>query len=141
KQGRIETLTVAAHFLRRGGDEGHTEDGLKAGDVVQGLAGGAKIASLPDLYTALRGRKDRVTLRVLREGKVQEVSVPLIPARPPMKRQGLIFAGLLVAERVTLDTAESLLPPLRIEYIKPGEAGARAGFQVGDLLHMVGNQR
>jgi hypothetical protein len=58
-----------------------------------------------------------------------------------MKRQGLTFSGLLVTERVTLDTSESLLPPLRIEFIRPGEAAARAGFHNGDLLETVGGQR
>jgi S1-C subfamily serine protease len=117
------------------------EDGLNAGDIVQGLAGGPKVSSLPDLYVALRGREGRVKLQILRDGKAQEIAVALIPARPPMKRQGLTFAGMLVTERVTLDTADSLLPPLRIEFLKPGEAAARAGFQPGDHLHMVGNER
>jgi len=141
KQGRMETLTVAAHFPRIAGAQKSAEDGLMAGDVVQGLAGGPKLSSLPDFYTALRGRQGRVTLQILREGKAQEVSESLIPARPPMKRQGLTFAGLLVTERVTLDTADSLLPPLRIEFIRPGEAAARAGFQPWDHLHTVGDRR
>jgi len=141
KQGRIETLTVAAHFPRSAGEQISAEVGLQAGDVVQTLAGGPKLSSLADLYTALRGRLERVTLQVLRDGKVLEVSVPLIPARPPMQRQGLAFAGMLVTERVTLDTADSSLPPLRIEFIKPGEPAGRAGFQPWDHLHMVGGQR
>jgi S1-C subfamily serine protease len=114
---------------------------LRPGDIVQGLAGGPRLASLPDLHTALRGRQGRVRLEVLRDGKAREVDVPLIPARPPMKRQALIFAGLLVAERITLDTANSALPPLRIEFIKPGEAAARVGLHAGDHLHMVGERR
>jgi len=48
---------------------------------------------------------------------------------------------MLVTERVTLDTADSLLPPLRIEFIKPGEPAGRAGFQPWDHLHMVGGRR
>ena len=141
KQGRIETLTVAAHFPPAAGERIGAEAGLQTGDVVHALVGGPKLASLADLYTALRGRRDRVALQVLRDGKVQEVSVPLIPARPPMQRQGLTFAGMLVTERVTLDTANSLLPPLRIEYIKPGEPAGRAGFQTWDHLHLVGGRR
>jgi S1-C subfamily serine protease len=140
KQGRMETLTVAALFPQASRPKGG-EDGLRPGDIVQGLAGGPRLASLPDLYTALRGRQGRVRLEVLRDGKAREVDVPLIPARPPMKRQALIFAGLLVAERITLDTANSALPPLRIEFIKPGEAAARVGLHAGDHLHMVGERR
>jgi S1-C subfamily serine protease len=136
KRGRIETLTVAAPFPRAG-----SEAGLKAGDIVQGLVGGPKVSNLPDLYTALRGRRGLVTLQVLREGKALEITVPLIPARLPMLRQGLAFAGLLVTERVTLDSADSLLPPLRVEFIRPGEAAARAGFLAGDHLHTVGDRR
>ena len=53
-----------------------------------------QVASLPDLYTALRGKTERVTLRILRDGKAIEIAVPLIPARPPLKRQALTFGGL-----------------------------------------------
>ena len=141
KQGRIETLSVAARFPRAASEQINEGNGLKAGDIVQGLVGGPKLSSVPDLYTALRGRHDQVTLQVLRDGKAQEVTTPLIPARPPMKRQALAFAGMLVTERLTFDTADSLLPPLRIEFIKPGEAAARAGFQPGDHLDMVGDLR
>jgi serine protease Do len=141
KQGRIETLTVAALFPQSAGEQKSAEVGLKAGDIVQALAGGPKLLSLADLYTELRGRLDRVKLQVLRDGKSQEVSVSLVPPRPPMKRQGLTFAGMLVTERVTIDTDDSLLPPLRIEFIKSGEAAGRAGFQPWDLLDMVGDRR
>jgi hypothetical protein len=77
----------------------------------------------------------------LRDGKAQEINVHLISARPPMKRQGLVLAGMLVTERMTLDTADSLLPPLRIDFIKPGEAATRAGFLPWDHLDMVGDGR
>jgi S1-C subfamily serine protease len=141
KLGRIETLTVAARFPQRAGEPGDADAGLKPGDIVQALAGGPKLSSVADLYTALRGRQGRVQLHVLRDGKAVEVSVPLIPARPPMQRQGLAVAGMLIAERVTMDTQDSLLPPLRIEYIRAGEAAARAGFQTWDLLETIGDRR
>ncbi len=134
KQGRIETLTVAVPFPQSG-------DNLLGGDVVQGIAGGPKLATLPDLYTALRGRRDSVSLTVQRDGRLVDVSVPLIPAWPPLQRQGLIFAGLLIGERINADKAATVLPPLRIEFIKPGEAAARAGLQMGDSLEMVGTRR
>jgi S1-C subfamily serine protease len=141
KQGRVETLTVAAAYPRSNADKGIIEDGLKPGDIVQGVAGGPRLSSLPELNTALRGRQGQVTLDVLRDGKEQAVSVPLIPARPALKRQGLSFFGLLVTESITLDTADSNLPPLRIDFIKPGEAAARVGLRAGDHLDRVGGQR
>jgi serine protease Do len=141
KQGRAETLTVAADFPRIGNEPKSAEEGLRPGDVVQGLAGGPKLSSVPDLYTALRGRKDRITLQVVRNGKPLAVSVSLIPARPPMKRQGLAFAGMLVTERIALDAADSLLPPLRIEFIRPGEPAGRAGFQPWDHIDSVDDRR
>ena len=141
KQGRIETLTVASRFPQRAGEQGEAEVGLRPGDVVQSLAGGAKLSSVADLYTALRGRQGRVHLQVAREGKTVEVDVPLVPARPPMKRQGLTFSGMLITERATIDTDSSPLPPLRIEYIKPGEAATRSGFQTWDVLETVGGRR
>lgn len=141
KQGRIETLTVAARFPKRAAEQGDAEAGLQPGDVVQALAGGPRLSSVADLYTALRGRRGQVQLQVSRDGKALDVSVPLVPARPPMMRQGIAVAGMLIAERVTMDTEDSLLPPLRIEYIRPGEAAARAGFQMWDLLETVGDRR
>jgi len=141
KRGQVETLTVAAAFPRPSSDKDTIEDGLKPGDIVQGVAGGPKLSSLPELNTALRGRQGQVSLEVLRDGKGQTVNVPLIAARPPLKRQGLTFSGLLVTERVSLDTADSNLPPLRIEFIKNGEEAARVGLRSGDHLDMVGGQR
>ncbi|MFM9941025.1 MAG: trypsin-like peptidase domain-containing protein [Hyphomicrobiaceae bacterium] len=141
KQGRIETLTVAAAFPRAGTDAAKPEAALLPGDVVQGVTGGPKLASLPELYTALRGRNGSISLDILREGKAQSVTVALLPARQPLKRQGLTFSGLLVTERISLDTPDATLPPLRIEFIKPGEAASRVGLQAWDHLDMVGGQR
>ena len=141
KRGQVETLTVAAAFPRSSADKSGTEDGLKPGDIVQGIVGGPKLASLPELNTALRGRQGQVTLEVVRDGKGQTVNVSLIPALAPLKRQGLTFSGLLVTERINLDTADSNLPPLRIEFIKNGEAAARVGLRPGDQLDSVGGQR
>jgi S1-C subfamily serine protease len=53
----------------------------------------------------------------------------------------LAFAGMLVTERQALDAEPSGLPPLRIEFIKQGEAAARAGFQPWDLLETFGGRR
>lgn len=141
KQGRVETLTVAAPHPREASDKAGADIGLMAGDVVHSIVGGAKLAGVPHLDSTLRGRKGTVNLQVMRAGKLVEVSVPLIPAKQPMKRRALAMAGLLITERVTLDTSLSVLPPLRVEYIRPGEAGARAGFAAGDHLHMVGDRR
>src|SRR5262245_36375363 len=64
KQGRIETLTVAATFAPnradKDADKDNGDDGLKPGDVVQSIAAGPKVASLPELNTALRGRQGHV---------------------------------------------------------------------------------
>ncbi len=139
KQGRMETLTVAAPYPKAI-DSAAVVD-LKPMDVVQGFVGGPKITSVPDLLMALRGRGDRVALSVLRDGKVQIVDVALQAAKPTLKRQALVMSGLLVAERQFLDLADSVLPPLRIEFIKPGEPAARVGFQPGDMLDLVGGQR
>jgi serine protease Do len=136
KQGRNETLTVAMPF-----PNATAADGLKNGDILQSLKGGKKLAGLPDLYTALRGQKDRVTLVVSRGGQMVDVEAPLLTSTPPLKRQALTFAGLLVTERQAVDSEASSLPMLRIEFIKQGEAGSRAGFQPWDLLETVGGQR
>jgi serine protease Do len=141
RHGRIETLTVAALFSRHVADQRDAEIGLNPGDIVQALADGQKVSSVADLYTALRGRQGHVRLQILRDGKSQQVSVPLIPAQQPMKRQGLTFAGMLITERATIDTTASPLPPLQVEFIRPGTAAARAGFQTWDHLETVGGRR
>jgi serine protease Do len=135
KQGRNETLTVAAAFPNAG------DVGLRTGDVVLGIAGGRKAGGLPDLITALRGRKESVALAVRRDGAEIEVKAPLVAAAPSLKRQALTFAGLLVVERQALDQEPTVLPPLRIEFIKQGEAAARAGLQAWDYLETVSGQR
>jgi S1-C subfamily serine protease len=48
---------------------------------------------------------------------------------------------MLVTERQAVDSEANGLPPLRIEFIKQGEAAARAGFQAWDLFESVGGQR
>ncbi len=135
KQGRNETLTVAASFPNAG------DVGLRTGDVVTGIAGGRSVAGLPDLITALRGRRESVTLTVRRDGGTIEVKAPLIAAAPALSRKALSFAGLLVAERQSLDQEQTALPPLRIEFIKQGETAARVGFQPWDHLETVGGRR
>jgi len=135
KQGRNETLTVAAAFPNAG------DVGLRSGDVVTGVVSGRKVAGLPDLITALRGRTERVALTVRRDGADIEVAAPLLPSPPALTRQALAFAGLLVAERQSLDQEPTVLPALRIEFIKQGEAAARVGFQPWDHLETVDGRR
>ena len=138
KQGRIERLIVAAPFPRSGAS---SDDGLKSGDVVQGIAGGPKLVGLPDLHTALRGIQGSVMLSVMRNGNVQDVKVALVPAKPPLTRRAVTFAGLMVSERINLDNGGSILPPLRVEYIRPGELAARSGFQTFDLVDSIDGRR
>jgi serine protease Do len=141
KQGRAETLTVATRFPKPRGAATDAAGGLQPGDTVHGLAGGPKLAGLPDLYTALRGKKDRIKLSIVRAGVAQDIEVALRAPRAPLKRQGLTIAGMLVTERMSLDTVDLGLPPLRIEFIKAGEAAQRAGFVAWDHLESVGGQR
>ncbi len=141
KQGRVETMTVAATFPNLAKDTANADDALKQGDVVQGFASGEKIANVPDLLAALRGRQGQVMFNILRDGKPRTARVTLIPPRTLLKRQALTFAGMMIAERINLDTPDMNLPPLRIEFIKPGELAARAGFLPWDQLDMVAGQR
>ncbi len=136
KQGRNETLTVAMPFPNETG-AGH----LRTGDVVQSLAGGKKLAGLPELYTALRGKTGAITLTISRGGVISDVKVPIIPTQPALARQAVTLGGLLITERQALDAEASELPVLRIEFIKQGEAASRAGFQPWDHLESVGGQR
>lgn len=137
KQGRVETLAVAARFPAAQS----SQDGLRPGDVVQGFTGMPKLASLPDLYAAVRGLSGAVQLDVLRDGRMTTVTETLIAARPALKRQALIVAGMLVTERPALDSLDIGLPGLRVEFVRAGEHAARAGVQPWDQLDQVGGQR
>lgn len=137
KQGRVETLTVAALFPREAGAPAAGPDELLPGDVVQAISGEARLAGLPDLYTALRGRRGEIPLEVLRDGQTRIIKARLIAARPTLARQSLTVFGMLVARRATLDSETSTLPPLRIEYIKSGEGASRIGLQTWDQIESV----
>jgi serine protease Do len=136
KSGRNESLTVAQAYPSAGANFP-----LRTGDLLVGVAGGPRFAALPDLHTALRGRKEKVDLVIRRGGAEQTVSVPIQPSTPPLSRAALTFSGMLITERQAVDSEASGLPPLRIEFIKQGEAAARAGFQAWDQLESVGGQR
>jgi serine protease Do len=136
KAGRNETLTVATPYPNTG-----TDFPLKTGDLVLAVAGGPRLASLPDLHTALRGRVGPVDITVRRDGREVTVPVPVTALTAPLKRQAIAFSGMLVTERQALDSETSALPALRIEFIKQGETAARAGFQPWDLLETVDGRR
>lgn len=139
RQGLAETLTVAARFPQAGGEP--VADGLQSGDVVQGVTGGPKVASVPDLYMALRGRRDQVSLDVLRDGRVRPVVSRLLAGQPPLKRQMVTVFGMLITERTALDSVDPSLPPLRIEFIKSGEGASRIGLQSGDQIVSAGDRK
>ncbi len=143
KQGRAETLTVAMPFpnVPFANAAGMTDQGLKSGDVVMSLKGGPKLAALPDLYTALRGQKQSVNLVVQRDGKEVDVRVPMADTPAVLAREAVTLGGLLITERQFLDTEPTVLPPLRVEFVKQGEASARAGFVPGDQIESIGGQR
>ncbi len=136
KSGRNESLTVAMPYPNAG-----AAFPLRTGDQVLAVADGPRLASLPDLHTALRGRKDNVELTVRRGGAEVKVTAPIMSVTPPLKRQALALAGMLVTERQAVDAEASELPPLRIEFIRQGEAASRAGFQPWDQLDTVGGRR
>jgi hypothetical protein len=99
------------------------------------------LGGLPDLYTALRGKTEAVTLTVSRGGVTSDIKVPLIPIQHALARQAVTLGGLLITERQALDAEATGLPSLRIEFIKQGAAASRAGFQPWDQLETVGGQR
>lgn len=137
KQGRIETLTVAALFPRRSAEQRDTEIDLRPGDIVQALVDGPKVSNVADLYTALRGRQGHVRLQIMRDDKSQEVSVRLIAAQQPMKRQGLTFAGMLITERATIDTSDSQLPPCRSSLSDPARRQRVLGSNPGTIWRQL----
>lgn len=136
KSGRVETLTIGAPFSNV-----PQAAALRAGDQVLGFANGPRINTVPDLLTALRGRSGVVELSVRRDGAVTTVSVPLIPAAAPMRREGLILNGMLIVERSAVDIDYRNDPRLRIEFVRTGETAARAGFMSWDQLDQVGGRR
>jgi len=61
-----------------------------------------------------------VTLEVVRDGRTDGQRIAHTRTRTAQAPGTYLFC-LLVTERINLDTADSNLPPLRIEFIKNGE--------------------
>jgi C-terminal processing protease CtpA/Prc len=78
---------------------------------------------------------------VQRDGKETEVRVPLSDTPSVLTRQAVTVGGLLIAERLSMDSESTVLPPLRVEFVKQGETAARAGFVPGDQIETIGGQR
>jgi serine protease DegQ len=131
-----ETLTVARAFPNAPADYP-----LKGGEVILGIAGGARFEGLPDLLAALRGRQNSVRLVVRRDGAEVEIDAPIMPSRSPLSREAMTFSGMLIEEQDIADAEASTMPTLQIVHIKRGEAAELAGLRVGDMIDDVNGRR
>jgi serine protease Do len=120
--------------------------GLKAGDVVRGV-GARTVTGLIDFETVLLDGKvgDKVTLKIQRDGKPQDVIVTLAEAPKP---DGAALAVKRLGLQVTAVTPELVRKlGLRVNFgvmITGTEAdgpAAAVGFQAGDVLIQLNTHR
>ncbi len=114
--------------------------GLKTGDVIVGL-GDKPVKNYADITTLSKGRKvgDKVKVKILREGKPQEVEVTLgrRPTTQPGQRRGGgagggVFLGFM-GESVE-DTG------VRVTRILEGSPAEKAGLKEGDIIIRYGGK-
>jgi S1-C subfamily serine protease len=125
-----QTLVIARSRLPAG-----TLD-LRVGDEILAVTSPEReVANSTDLVDALRGRLDRVSLRVRRDGRDIEVAGRLPAASRITERRGLTVSGALVAEAEPLTLgliADN--PALMVHYVAPGSEAESAGLAAFDLI-------
>jgi serine protease Do len=125
-----QTLVIARSRLPAG-----TLD-LRVGDEILAVTSPERaVANSTDLVDALRGRLDRVSLRVRRDGRDVEVAGRLPAAAKVTERRGIAVSGALVAEAEPLTLgliADN--PALMVHYVAPGSEAESAGLAAFDLI-------
>jgi serine protease Do len=125
-----QTMVIARSRLPAG-----TLD-LRVGDEILAVTSpGRETANSTDLVDALRGRLDRVGLRVRRDGREVEVAGRWPAAAKITERRGLGVSGALVAEAEPLTLgliADS--PALMVHHVAPGSEAESAGLAAFDLI-------
>lgn len=111
---------------------------LMPGDVIKGVVGEpGPITRESELIHALRGRLDRVTLRIERTGKELLVSGSLPPVKKLLDRKVVYASGVVFGLRTRFDAAEVNLNKVVSCFIEEGSLGRSAGVQRGDAVDTI----
>lgn len=125
--------------------------GLQAGDVITNVDG-VEVADARAVYyrLATRGIGQTARLSVIRSGKTEEVSLPLIAAPKPGKNDARNLSGTnpldgarvsnilpSVADELGIDQTEGVA----IVSVRNGSAAQTLGFQPGDIIVSIQGKR
>ena len=111
---------------------------LLPGDVIKGVVGEhGSITRESELIHALRGRLDRVTLRIYRAGKELLLSGSLPVVKKLLDRRIVYASGVVFGLRTRFAAAEINLSRVVSCYIEEGALGRSAGFQRGDAIESI----
>ncbi|MHB1142366.1 MAG: S1C family serine protease [Sulfuricaulis sp.] len=111
---------------------------LLPGDVIKGVIGEpGPITRESELVHALRGRLDRVTLRIDRAGKELLLSGSLPGVKKLLDRRIVYASGVVFGLRTRFDAAEVNLSKVISCYIEEGTLGRSAGFQRGNAIDTI----
>ena len=127
------------------------EAGLQPGDVITAVDG-VEVADARSVHYRLttRGVGNRVRLDVLRKGRMQAVAVALRGAPAPAKDDMRVVSGAhpfdgsqvanlspSIADELNLEDYEGVV----IIAVRSGSTAQRLGFQAGDVIAQVGNEK
>lgn len=111
---------------------------LLPGDVIKGVVGEpGPITRESELIHALRGRLDRVTLRIERAGKELMLSGSVPGVKKLLDRRIVYASGVVFGLRTRFDAAEINLSKIVSCFIGEGSLGQSAGFQRGDAVETI----
>jgi S1-C subfamily serine protease len=111
---------------------------LQTRDVIKSVPGVAdKIENETQLFHALRGRLDNVTLRIERDGKDVEIKGRLKPSPRALERTGTFVSGILFGPVGMRDAAEVNVGKISVHYVEAGSQGQFSEIQRGDFLEEV----
>lgn len=108
------------------------------GDVIKSVVGEpGPITRESELVHALRGRLQRVTLRIERAGKELLLSGSLPGVQNLLDRKIVYTSGVVFGQRTRFDAAEVNLGEIVSCFIQEGSLGRSAGFQRGDAIETI----
>lgn len=111
---------------------------LRTGDVIVRVNGvNGSIDNETQLFDKLRGRLDKVSLTIERDGKPTPLEGKLKPARRVLDRTGTFVSGILFASVGLRDAKEIGVSRIAVHYVEPGSQGQFSEIQRADFLEEV----
>ena len=114
---------------------------IRAGDEIHKVVGYGLVKNKGQLIHALRGKLDKFSLEIIRDGKIQIISGKLEAEDSVIDRQGIFVSGMLISPYMLRDQPEINLPKLMIQYVQPGSSAESSLIQAGQFLESINNKK